>query len=137
MTLPEMDRRAVSRLVNSLVDVKRAGAVLRASEDGVRDLKPPFQFDLSTLIQQARRTFQKRVKGVSVSLPFVRFSVRPDDRERRVAREIVIRMADRRVLNAVECCDGCIDQALASLQEIRSLLVDKLVDLADLTDGAL
>jgi len=103
----------------------------------VRNLEPPFQFDLSTLLQKARRIFQKRVEGVSISLPFLSFSVRPDDRERRVAREIVIRMADRRVLNAFECCDGCIDQALASLQEIRALLVDKQVELADLTDGPL
>lgn len=101
------------------------------------DLEPPFQFDLSALLQKARRTFQKRVEGVSISLPFVSFSVRPEDRERRVAREVVIRLADRRVLNAFECCDGCIDQALASLQEIRSLLVDQQVELADLTDGPL
>jgi hypothetical protein len=103
----------------------------------MRDLEPPFQFDLSALLQKARRTFQKRVEGVSISLPFVSFSVRPEDREKRVAREVVIRLADRRVLNASECCDGCIDQALASLQEIRTLLVDQQVELADLTDGAL
>jgi hypothetical protein len=103
----------------------------------MQDLEPPFQFDLSTLLQKARRTFQKRVDGVSISLPFVGFSVRPEDRERRVAREVVIRLADRRVLNAFECCDGCIDQALASLQEIRALLVDQQVELADLTDGPL
>jgi hypothetical protein len=103
----------------------------------MQDLEPPFQFDLSALLQKARRTFQKRVEGVSISLPFVSFSVRPEDRERRVAREIVIRLADRRVLNAFECCDGCIDQALASLQEIRALLVDHQVELADLTDGPL
>ena len=49
----------------------------------------------------------------------------------------MIRMAERRVLNASECCDNCIDQALESLQKIRSLLVDKQVELADHTDGAL
>jgi hypothetical protein len=103
----------------------------------MRNLAPPFQFDLSALLQKARRTFQKRVEGVSISLPFVTFSVRPDDREKRVARELVIRLADRRVLNAFECCDSCIDQALASLQEIRALLVDQQVELADLTDGPL
>lgn len=103
----------------------------------MQDLEPPFQFDLSALLQKARRTFQKRVEGVSISLPFVSFSVRPEDREKRVAREVVIRLADRRVLNAFECCDGCIEQALASLQEIRSLLVDQQVELADLTDGPL
>jgi hypothetical protein len=63
--------------------------------------------------------------------------VRPEDREKRVAREVVIRLSDRRVLNASECCNDCIDQALASLQEIRGLLVDQQVELADLTDGAL
>jgi hypothetical protein len=103
----------------------------------VRDREPPFQFDLSTLLHKARRTFQKRVEGISISLPFLSFSVQPEDRERRVARELVIRLADRRVLNAFECCDGCIDQALASLQEIRALLVDKQIELADLSDGAL
>lgn len=103
----------------------------------MRDLEPPFQFDLAALLQKARRTFQKRVEGVSISLPFVSFSVRPEDREKRVAREVVIRLADRRVLNAFECCDGCIEQTLASLQEIRGQLVDRQVELADLTDGAL
>ncbi len=103
----------------------------------MQDLEPPFQFDLSALLQKARRTFQKRVEGVSISLPFVSFSVRPEDREKQVAREVVIRLADRRVLNVSECCDDCIDQALASLQEIRSLLVDQQVELADLTDGPL
>jgi len=102
-----------------------------------RDLEPPFQFDLSMLVQKARRTFTKHIEGVSISLPFVSFSVRPDDREKRVARELVIRLADRSVLNAFECCDGCIDQALASLQEIRSLLVEKQVELGDLSGGSL
>jgi len=72
-----------------------------------------------------------------VHLPFISFTVCPDDLEQKVAREIVIRMADRRVLNAGECCDNCIDQALASLQEIRKLLVDKQVELAKATDGTL
>jgi hypothetical protein len=107
------------------------------AEGGMRDLEPPFQFDLSALLQKARRTFQKRVEGVSISLPFVSSSVRPEDRERRAAREVVIRLADRRVLNAFECCDDCIDQALASLQKIRGLLVDQQVELADLADGPL
>jgi hypothetical protein len=44
---------------------------------------------------------------------------------------VVIRLADRRVLSAFECCDDCIDRALASLQEIRSLLIDKQVELSD------
>ena len=101
----------------------------------MRNLKPPFAFDLKTLLTNARRQFGQRVGNVTIKLPFVSFSVSPHDAERKVAKEIVIRMADRRVLNAFECCDNCIDQALASLQEIRSLLVDKQVQLADATDG--
>ncbi|MGE0825801.1 MAG: hypothetical protein AB7G75_32915 [Candidatus Binatia bacterium] len=103
----------------------------------MRNLKPPFQFDLRSLIGDARRKLSNCIDGVTINLPFVSFNVKPDDIERKVAREIVIRMADRRVLNAFECCDNCIDQALASLKEIRTLLVGKQVDLADTTEGSL
>ena len=49
----------------------------------------------------------------------------------------MIRLADRRVLNAWECCDGCIDNALKSLQEIRETIVEKQVELSSKTDGVL
>jgi len=45
---------------------------------------------------------------------------RSKDRERTVARELVIRLKDRRVISAFECCDDCIDRALASLGEYES-----------------
>lgn len=102
----------------------------------MRDFSPPFRFDLDALLKQARR-FPLRVDGVSISLPFVSFSVKPNDVERKVAREIGIRLANKRVLNASECCDNCIDQALDSLKDIRSLLVDKQVELVEHTDGSL
>jgi len=103
----------------------------------MRDLSPPFQFDVSELFAKACRHVKKRVDGVTINLPFLSFSVRPNDLEQEAAREIVIRLADKRVLNAFECCDSCIEQALASLQEIRSLLVDKQVELSALADGGL
>lgn len=62
--------------------------------------------------------------------------MRPDDLDQTVAREIVIRLSDKRVLNAIECCDSCVEQALGSLHEIRSLLVDKQIELSNQTDGA-
>jgi hypothetical protein len=102
----------------------------------VRDLEPPFQFDLSGLIARMRRV-SKAVDGISINLPFVSVSVKPKKLEQRVAREVVIRMADRRVLNASECCDSCIKHALASLLEIRKLLVDKQVELSGHSDGPL
>lgn len=98
--------------------------------------RPSFHLCLSTLLKRARQ-LPVELDGISINLPFVSVTVKPDDIERRVASEVVIRMADRRVLNARECCDRCIERALDSLQEIRSLLVDKQVELAERSDGAL
>lgn len=96
----------------------------------------PFQFDMSDLIQRGRAFVNNRVGDVTLNLPFISFAVSPKDKERQVARELVITLRDRRVLSAWECCDDCIDQALASLQEIRRTLVGKQVELSELQDGA-
>ena len=96
-----------------------------------------FQFDLTGLLAKARRQFAGRVGEVSINLPFISFSVSPKDREKQIAREIVIRLRDKRVLSACECCDDCIDKALNSLREIRQMLVEKQVNLSDEQDGPL
>lgn len=101
-----------------------------------RDLKPPFKFDIGGLLSRARK-LPVSVDGVTISLPFVEVTLKPDVLEKKVAREVVIRLADRRVLNASECCDGCIDNALKSLQEIRQIIVEKQVELSSKSDGAL
>ncbi len=103
----------------------------------MKDLKPPFKFNFKTQLKSARRKLNSRVGAISLNLPFFSFSLNPDDHEKRIAREIVIRLSDRRVLNAFECCDNCIDQALASLQEIRRILVDKQVELNSSQDSPL
>lgn len=82
----------------------------------------PFQIDLTDLLAKARRQFAGRVGDISFNLPFISFSVSPKDGEKQVACEIVVRLRDRRVLSAWECCDDCIDNALASLREIRQTL---------------
>ncbi len=97
----------------------------------------PFKFDMTELLSRARRQFNKRVGNITLSLPFISIAVNPKDRERQVALEILIRLKDRRVLSARECCDDCIERALTSLQEIRKLLVDKQIELADCHDGPL
>ena len=97
----------------------------------------PFQFDLTDIVQRARRLVSNHLGDITLNLPFVSVAVSPRDRERQIAREIVIRLKDRRVLSAWECCDDCIDRALASLQEVRRTLVDKQVELADVQDGPL
>lgn len=101
------------------------------------ELKPPFQFDITKLIAKFHKKFSNQVGSVSVNLPFVSFSINPNSIEKKIAKEVVIRMADKRVLNAFECCDSCINNALLSLQEIRKLLVDKQVELGNNTDSAL
>jgi len=103
----------------------------------MRNVRPPFKFIFDRLVTKGRQHLNGRVDGVQINLPFVSFTFQPDDTEQRVAREIVVRMADRRVLNAWECCDHCIDEALASLREIRDQLVDKQVALAPKPEGAL
>lgn len=60
----------------------------------------PFQFDMSELIQRGGTFLNNRVGDVTVSLPFVSFGVSPKDKERQIARELVIRLRDRRVLSA-------------------------------------
>ena len=97
----------------------------------------PFKFDMSDLLARARRQVNNRLGDVTLNLPFVSIAVSPKDRDRQIARELVIRLKDRRVLSAWECCDDCIDRALSSLQEIRELLVAKQVELSDMTDSPL
>lgn len=100
-------------------------------------LKPPFKFDISMLTTKIHKKFMNQVGSVIINLPFISFSIDPNDLEKKVAKEIVIRIADKRVLNSFECCDNCINNALASLQDIRKMLVDKQVELANNTDSAL
>ena len=94
------------------------------------------EFSFDALLAKASRLAKKHGGEVTVNLPFLSFSVAPDDIERRAAREILIRLSDKRVLSSKECCDNCIDHSLASLQEIRSVLVEKQVELSALNDGS-
>jgi len=96
-----------------------------------------FKFDITKLLRKAQKIAQKHINGLTITLPFISFSVTPEDIEKKVARELMIRLSDKRVLNAKECCDDCIDNALASLQEIRKILVNAQVELSDYHEGAL
>lgn len=96
-----------------------------------------FQFDISESIKKARKHINKYVDGVTIEIPFISFSIKPTDVEKKIARELLIRLPDKRVLNSKECCDNCIDNSLASLQEIRKILVDKQVELSDHHEGGL
>ena len=97
----------------------------------------PLRFDIRKLIAEGRRTLNKRVSGAQIRLPGFSFSVAPVDPEVKAARQLMVWLADRRVLKSKECCDGCIDHSLSSLLKIREYLVAKQVELADVSDGVL
>lgn len=112
--------------------MRPADAPLMCHNRPVRRGRPPFKFDLAGLFKRFQSLPLEVEATATISLPGFSVAVRIDDSERRVARELVIRLADRRVLNAFECCDGCIDNAMKSIQEIRALLIDKQVQLSHL-----
>jgi hypothetical protein len=87
------------------------------------------KFDVTDLIERAKQLPKPKVESVSINVPFLTINVSASNIERKVAREVLIRLRDKRVLVAWECCDNCINNALTSIQEIRSLLVDKQVEL--------
>ncbi len=101
-----------------------------------RNLPLPFKIDIGEAIAKFRR-LPVTIDGISIKLPFVELKVKTDDLEQRVAREIAIRLSDRRILNAYECCDDCIDNALRSLHEIREIAVNAQVQLSHNIDGPL
>src|ERR1700722_2289642 len=99
--------------------------------------KPPFKFEIAKIVNRMKSLPIAVDAKVKISIPFFELSVKPDDREKKIARELVIRMSDRRVLNSFECCDECIDSAIKSLEEIRAILVNKQVEFSDKPDSAL
>lgn len=91
----------------------------------------PFQFDVGPALREIAMRADGRPDAVALRLPFLTVHVRPSAAERAAAARMVLRLGDRRVLSAQECCDGCIDAALGSLQAIRAYLVEERVALAD------
>lgn len=97
----------------------------------------PFKFDISESLGALRRTSDARQSSVELSLPFITVRAHPSPHETQLARELLLRLRDRRVLSSQECCDNCIDEALRSLQAIRSALVEAQVRLIDEEDRGL
>ena len=94
------------------------------------------KFTFDKLLAKAIRLAQKHGGEVTINLPFLSIAVSPDDAEKKAAREVMILLADNRVLNSKECCDNCIDLSLDSLQAIRTILLERQVALSALSDGS-
>ncbi len=68
--------------------------------------------------------FNKIVDSVSLSFPFgVSLNYKPKTSDIEIARDIVIKLIDRRVLNSKECCGNCINDSINSIKEIKSDLI--------------
>ncbi|MFP5207434.1 MAG: hypothetical protein ACLGP3_03770 [Acidobacteriota bacterium] len=63
--------------------------------------KPPFKFEVAHVIKRLKSLPVAVDGAVKISIPFLDVTVKVDDREKKIARELVIRLADRRVLNAL------------------------------------
>jgi hypothetical protein len=99
---------------------------------------PEFKIDVRRLLKDARRTLNKRVGKVQISLPpNITYVLEPHDPEITIARKILVFTRDRRVLSSEECCDGCIDRSIESLGKIREYLVERQQELVHLSDGVL
>jgi hypothetical protein len=91
------------------------------------------QFDISEYYDKAKKLSKKvNLSDVTINLPFISLNFSTNDKDKKIAREIIIRMRDKRVLNSKECCDNCIKNALDSLIEIRKFLVEKQVEIDDI-----
>lgn len=88
---------------------------------------------MKTALQRSKRY----VDSVSITMPFGTINLKPNEIESETAKEIVIFLSDRRVLDASECCDSCVSAALQSIQEIRAFLVQKELILKGHTDSVL
>lgn len=99
------------------------------------------RFDVREILKRLSRTAsraKRQVDSVSVNLPLgTNITFKPNTVETDTAKEIVIFLSDRRVLDSGECCEDCVEAALKSIGEIREFLVQKQLALKNESDSIL
>lgn len=95
------------------------------------------RIDVRDLVRRASRWANARVEGTTLNLGFASLRLAPHDLERTAARQLVIRLRDKRVFTASDCCDSCVKNSMDALQDVRNILVESQVQLANLHDGQL
>lgn len=86
--------------------------------------------DINKIYKEAIKFAKKTtISDITITLPFISFSVQATDIEKKIAREIIIRVRDKRVITSFQCCPSCTEYAIISLNEIRAILIDKQVEL--------
>jgi hypothetical protein len=103
------------------------------------------RFDFTEFSKRLNKYSKKvKVESVSVRLPGISISLSPTKQEKLIAKEIILFIRHKRVIDSKECCDTCIKNSLQSLLEIKNFLVMKQMEISDvesplflLTDFAL
>ena len=95
------------------------------------------QIDVRDSVRRAGRWANVRTEGLVINTGFVSFRLTPLDCERTAARQLVVRLRDKRVFTASDCGDSCVQNSIDSLQGVREILVEAQAQLADLHDGQL
>ncbi len=96
------------------------------------------QFKVQKLLKKAKKRIGQSVDGISITLPLISANLKIRQVERQIAREVAVKLKNRRVLKPrKEADEHNIEKEIASIQKIRGLLVEKQVELAqsDLGDG--
>lgn len=102
-------------------------------------------FDFTEFSKRLNKYSRKiKVDSISVRFPGISISLSPTKQEKLIAKEIIVFIRHKRVIDSKECCDTCIKNSLQSLLEIKNFLVIKQMEITDvesplflLTDFAL
>lgn len=99
------------------------------------------RFDIRDVLKKLSKTASRmkhQVDSVSMNLPLgTNITFKPNTAETDTAKEIVIFLSDRRVLDSSECCEDCVEAALKSIGEIREFLVQRQLALKHESDSIL
>ncbi len=96
------------------------------------------KFRIDSIVDLARKVGSFSADGVTVKLPFISFSFKPNDTEQSVAKVSIIYLKDKMFFNPrKEEGDHNIQSEIGSLRNIRKFLNKRQMDLSDHTKGGL
>jgi len=73
-----------------------------------------------------------KMESIGLTFPFgISTTLKPQQRDSEIAKEVIVKLIDRRILNSKECCASCIKQSVDSLKKIKSDLIGIKVRLSN------
>ena len=80
----------------------------------------------SVRIKTNNESIPTKIDSIGLSFPFgLNITYKPIDSIKEIAKVIIIKLIDRRILNSKECCGSCIEQSVLSLKEIKAVLINE------------